>query len=396
MIEASRFHARPPCLRLVILSNVYDDSYIRARGELIPPCLSSPKRRDLFACLQNAAGVPVILLSSPPKALLRRAPRWLPRQAAMFAGFPQSFCGNLDAPKLRIPFSWFSYAFHVLRYVRRGDVLVIDNFELIYVLAAWLCRWVYGSPVLLDYEDGKHLTDRGWTRLLSAPAEWLGKPLTRGAILAHPSLGARLPSHVPTILVPGFYLPARHIKTSRKAGTPLRFIYAGSLDGPRGLELLIQTLPLLPPQGWRLDITGSGPLEPTIRQFASDPRFVEKLKFHGVLDSQDFSLLMADADIGLNLQRSGNPISGVTFPSKLFSYLSAGLQVLSTEASDVKPILGNACLYLSTETPEALAEQMTGLINTKEEPRDFSALEQFSLSATAQRLRSFLQKTTLF
>ena len=381
--------------RFVILSNVYDENYQVARDEEIPPCLSSPKRRDLFVCLHQAAGVPVVVLSSPPKALGRRAPRWLSRIATNFAGFPQYFCCNLDAPKLRIPFSWFSYAFHVLGHVRRGDVLVLDNFELIYVLAAWFCRVAHGSPVLLDYEDGKHLTDQGWTRLLSIPAEWLGKPLIRGAILAHPSLGARLPPHLPKVLVPGFYVPAENNKPPRKPGSPTRFHYAGSLDSPRGLELLLQTIPRLPPQNWRLDVTGAGPLEPMGRQMAKDPRFTEKIVFHGVLDSKDFSPLLAGAEIGLNLQRSGNPVSGVTFPSKLFSYLSAGLQVISTEASDVKSILGNACLYLSAETPETLAKQMASFILAKAEPRGVSEIQQFSIPATAQRIRSFLEKTAL-
>ena len=378
--------------RFVILSNVYDENYQEARDEEIPPCLSSPKRRDLFVCLHQAAGVPVVVLSSPPKALGRRAPRWLSRIATNFAGFPQYFCCNLDAPKLRIPFSWFSYAFHVLGHVRRGDVLVLDNFELIYVLAAWFCRLAHGSPVLLDYEDGKHLTDQGWTRLLSIPAEWLGKPLIRGAILAHPSLGARLRPHLPKVLVPGFYVPAENNKPPRKPGSPTRFLYAGSLDAPRGVDLLLDAIPLLPETGWRLDITGSGPLESSVRLIATHPNYSRKVVFHSVLDAKAHVCLLAESNVGLNLQRSSNPISHVTFPSKLFSYLSAGLLVISSRASEVEAILKKACLYLPQETPEALANLMTRQIPLEPSQSHFAELDQFSIPSTALRLRAFFKE----
>ena len=382
--------------RILFLSNVYDASYVSIRGEEIPPCLSSPKRRDLFACIHEATGAPLVILSSPPKALSRRYPRWLPPLSTTFANFPQLFCGNLDAPKIRIPFSWFSYALHVVRHVRRGDVLVLDNFELIYVMAAWLCRLLYGSNILLDYEDGKHLTDRGWPRLFSGPAEFFGKPLIQGAILAHPSLGERLNPKIPKVLVPGFYIPLRQKNRAPKPGADTRFIYAGSLDDPRGIHLLLKTIPLLPDSGWRLDITGSGPLERNVRQFTENPKFAKKVVFHSVLDAQAHSQLLSETDVGINLQISDNAVSQVTFPSKLFSYLSADLRVISTEASSVKPVLGNACLYLSAETPEALLELMTQIIQDKVRQTDSSRLESFSIPATSQRLSVFFKESVPF
>lgn len=379
--------------RLILLSNVYDLNYVNLRGETVPSCLSSPKRRDLFQSLHLATNRDLLILSSPPKSLTRRSPKWLPAACTSFAGFPQLFCSNLDAPKFRIPFSWFFYALHALRHVRRGDVLMIDNFELIYVIAAWLCYLVYGSSVLLDYEDGKHLTDHGWSRCLSAPAEFFGKPLIQGAILAHPSLGERLSPKIPKILVPGFYIPPQNKQTPISTGLDTRFVYAGSLDAPRGVDLLLDTIPLLPETGWRLDITGSGPLESRVRLIASHPSFKRRVVFHSVLDAEAHSCLLAESHVGLNLQRSSNPISQVTFPSKLFSYLSAGLLVISSRASEVEAILKKACLYLSQETPEDLADLMICQISLEPRQLHFAELDQFSIPSTALRLRSFLKES---
>jgi glycosyltransferase involved in cell wall biosynthesis len=378
--------------RLILLSNVYDQNYGALRGEAIPPCLSSPKRRDLFQSLRSATGRDLLILSSPPKSLTRRSPKWLPAVSTSFAGFSQLFCRNLDAPKIRIPLSWLFYALHVLRHSRSGDVLILDNFELIYVIAAWLCRVVHGNQTLLDFEDGKHLTDHGWTRFLSGPAELFGKPLIQGAILAHPSLSERLSPSIPKILVPGFYIPPQNKQTPISTTVDTRFVYAGSLDAARGVDLLLDTIPLLPESGWRLDITGSGPLESRVRLIATHPNFSRKVVFHSVLDAKAHSCLLAESHVGLNLQRSDNPISQVTFPSKLFSYLSAGLLVISSRASEVEAVLKKACLYLTQETPEALADLMTRQIPPEARQSHFAELDQFSIPSTALRLRAFFKE----
>ena len=378
--------------RLILLSNVYDQNYGALRGEAIPPCLSSPKRRDLFQSLHSATGRDLLILSSPPKSLTRRSPKWLPPVSTSFAGFSQLFCRNLDAPKIRIPCSWLFYALHVVRHTSSGDVLILDNFEFIYVLAAWLCRILHGNRILLDFEDGKHLTDHGWTRFLSGPAEFFGKPLIQGAILAHPSLSERLSPRIPKILVPGFYIPPQNKQTPISTGVDTRFVYAGSLDVPRGVDLLLDAISLLPEKGWRLDITGSGPLESRVRLIATHPNYSRKVVFHSVLDAKAHSCLLAKSHVGLNLQRSSNPISQVTFPSKLFSYLSAGLLVISSRASEVEAILGKACLYLTQETPEALAALMGSLIPNKDKRDALPVLERFTISSTSSRLRSFLQE----
>src|SRR5215213_8729444 len=102
--------------RIVCLSNVFDQQYHDLRGEAITRCLSAPKRRDFFRCLELATQLPVLVLSSPPKAAIRRKPRWLSACGTRFSDHPQQFCGLWDAPKIRIPLAWMAYALHVLRW----------------------------------------------------------------------------------------------------------------------------------------------------------------------------------------------------------------------------------------------------------------------------------------
>jgi len=331
--------------RLIILSNVYDSHYLAVRREEVPPCLSSPKHRDLFRCIQQATGAEVLILSSPPRASLRRKPRWLPPLTTKFSEFTQLFCGNFDGPKIRIPLSCFFYAIHVARHLKRGDVIIMHNYYLNYVLPSWFCFLRWKTPIFLDYEDGRHLINKGLSWILCRLAELMGKPLVLGAFLAHPALGKRLSKKTPRIVIPGFYVPKASATKKTDPRSGIRFIYSGTLDATRGVDLLLGAIPFLPPQGWRLDISGSGTLENKIIRIATDPLYSGKVIFHSVLDAASHERLLAEAHIGLNPQRNSDPISAVTFPSKLFSYLSAGLIIISSEASAVKQTLGNICLY---------------------------------------------------
>ena len=383
----------PP--RIVCLSNVIEQSYHELRGERITPSLSWGKRRDLFKCLEVASGKEVVVLSSPPKALERRGGRWLPPVETRFSSHRQLVCANWDALKVRVPLAWFFYARHVLSHTRSGDLVVMDNYELLYVIAAWLVRLFRRVTFVLDYEDGKHITDQGFPRLLSTMAESAGKPLMRGALLAHPALGKRLPAATPKALVPGFIVP-RPASGAGPADKVVRFLYSGSLDEPRGVDLLLAALPHLPERGWHLDITGSGPLAEQVARVAGEARWVGKVVFHHSLPAEAYNRLVAGCQVGLNCQSSSDPVSGVTFPSKVFGYLSAGLLVISSRASGVEQICGKSCLYFGEETPEGLARAMT------ETAGDFAAARQradvgevsrlYSLEGTVPRLKRFLEE----
>jgi glycosyltransferase involved in cell wall biosynthesis len=377
--------------KVVCLSNVYEQAYHDSRGEKIERCLSWAKRRDLFHCLEMATGRRVIVLSSPPKAIERRRPRWLPEVETKFSIHRQLFCANWDAPKLRIPLSWIFYAQHVLRHTQSGDLVVIDNYEFIYVVAAWLVRIFRRVTFVLDYEDGKHLIDRSWYGVLSRLAERAGRSLIRGAILAHASLGERLPPSVAKELVPGF-ITARHPEAPI-VGDKVRFLYGGSLDSTRGVDLLLEALAYLPDQGWRLDIAGTGQLTDQVSQFVQSTKWEGKVFFHHAPPTGEYNQLLQACHIGLNCQRESDPISRVTFPSKVFSYLSAGLLVLSTKASAIERICGNACFYYETETPQALAGAMKELICNLSAIRErldlTEVLRRYSIEGTAERLKHF-------
>jgi len=96
--------------------------------------------------------------------------------------------------------------------------------------------------------------------------------------------------------------------------------------------------------------------------------------------------------VGLNPQRMNDPISAVTFPSKIFSYLSAELLIISSEACGVRDILGNMCIYYQKDDPVSLATAMIQVIRHLPEFPNRDQRHQFSVESTTDRLRSFFQQ----
>ncbi|MGD0351475.1 MAG: glycosyltransferase [Verrucomicrobiota bacterium] len=379
--------------RIICLSNVFDQHYHDVRGEKVDRGLGA-KRRVLFQCLERASGRELIVLSVPPKAVERRTGKWLPPTETKFDNHRQLFCCNWDVPKWRIPLSWFFYARQALRHVRSGDLVLIDNYEFVYIVAARLLQIFRRVTFVLDYEDGKHLIDRSWARGLSWLAETCGRGLVRGALLANPELGKRLPASAPTEVVPGF-VPEELPPWTPTAGGEVRFLYTGGLDPTRGVDLLLEALEQLPERGWHLDITGYGPLTEPVARFAQETRWRGRVAYRHALPTEAYDRLLSQCHVGLNCQRISDPISGVTFPSKVFTYLTAGLMIISTKASGVETVCGNACLYYEEETPQSLAAVM------KEVIEHFSAIRQkldrspicsrYSPEATTVRLQHWLK-----
>ncbi|MEO7297995.1 MAG: glycosyltransferase [Verrucomicrobiota bacterium] len=382
--------------KLVCLSNVFDQNYHDSRAEEIDRCLSSAKRRDLFQCLEKASGKELVVLSSPPKAKFRREGKWLRPITTRFSTHRQLFCPNWDAPKLRIPLSWFFYVRHTLRHTRSGDLVLFDNYEFIYVVAALFLKLLRRVRFILDYEDGKHLIDTSWRRWLSATAEFFGKRLLSAALLAHPALGQRLLNKTPRLLVPGFISKSDSI-APKQSSNELNLLYSGTLDRTRGVDLLLEALPLLPANGWHLHVSGTGGLENPVAMAQKERP--EKITFHGSLSNAAYAELLTKCHVGLNCQRVSDPISSVTFPSKIFSYFSARLLVISSRASDVPAICGDACQYFESETPSDLAQAITRVLKNystlAQKDLTQSTIQDYTMDGTIMRMRHWLKAASL-
>jgi glycosyltransferase involved in cell wall biosynthesis len=199
---------------------------------------------------------------------------------------------------------------------------------------------------------------------------------------------------MPRELAPGF-LPDELPSGPGIPDGEVRFFYAGALARSHGIDLLLEALEHLPEKGWHLIIAGQGSLEEQVIRRTQDPCWRGRVEHRPTMPPDVFERLLGANHVGLNCQRASELISSVTFPSKVFTYLSTGLLVISSRAGCVEQICGNACFYYEEETPQSLAAAM------KEVIEHFSAIRQklnlsavhkrYSFEATAARVRRMLQ-----
>jgi glycosyltransferase involved in cell wall biosynthesis len=172
-------------------------------------------------------------------------------------------------------------------------------------------------------------------------------------------------------------------------------MYGGALDHAHGVDLLLETLNHLPDQGWRLLIAGQGPLAEQVIRLTQDPRWRGRVEHQYPPSPEVFNRWLAEAHVGLNCQRTSDPLSSVTFPSKVFTYLSVGLPVISSKAGGMEQVCGNACFYYDEETPQALAAAMKEVVENyaavRRKLNPSIVCKNYSFEATTVRLKRLLK-----
>lgn len=103
-------------------------------------------------------------------------------------------------------------------------------------------------------------------------------------------------------------------------------LYQGVLNEGRGLEAMIQTMPLLP-KGV-LWLAGEGDLSDKLRQLATDLKVTNRVKFLGYLQPEALKSVTLQATIGLNLLENKGLSYYYSLANKTFDYMYAGIPAI--------------------------------------------------------------------
>lgn len=185
----------------------------------------------------------------------------------------------------------------------------------------------------------------------------LGANPTRITVVSNTPWPSRIPEELPV---------------REDAEGPLRLVYLGLLEKPRGLDTAMHGLALLREQGTliQLDVIGGGRDASLLRSMAVRLRFSDaQIKFHGVIPYEKSLEVVKAADIGLIPHRAVESWN-TTIPNKLFDYMSVGLPVLT---SDAKP------------AARIVREVHCGVVFRSDDVRDFARATQTLLDPVSRR-----------
>ncbi len=130
-------------------------------------------------------------------------------------------------------------------------------------------------------------------------------------------------------------------------------LYAGTLDETRGIDLLLRAFQLLEGSGYRLVVTGRGPLESQVIEASHRDSRIQYLGF--LTSYEDVLKLYGSASVVVSLYMPTVESTKYLFPSKLLECLMSGRPVIASPSPGVREEYGGLVLMLEDETPAALA-----------------------------------------
>ncbi|MEQ9570120.1 MAG: glycosyltransferase family 4 protein [Longimicrobiales bacterium] len=182
----------------------------------------------------------------------------------------------------------------------------VRNPAIVEAVERWVLRKIDHAVVVVE-ESGERLRE-------------LGLPADKITVVVN----TPWPSRIPEIVEP-----------SSTGDAPLRLVYLGLLEAPRGVATVLDAVARLRENHVvvSLDIVGGGRGADDLQRLAQDLELSNHVRFHGVLPYEDALAVVKSADVGL-VPHHALESWNTTIPNKLFDYMSNGLAVVT---SDAKP-----------------------------------------------------------
>jgi glycosyltransferase involved in cell wall biosynthesis len=144
--------------------------------------------------------------------------------------------------------------------------------------------------------------------------------------------------------------------------------YIGAIDPFRGLDTLVEALPLLRQRIPKvtLAILGKGEGRAEVERHARRVGVADRVKFLGFRPLEQLPAFIKRADVSV-IPHHRNEHIDTTLPNKLFDAMALGTPVLATDATPLRRIIeaeGCGLVYKSGD-PESLAEKVSVLAESK-------------------------------
>lgn len=167
-----------------------------------------------------------------------------------------------------------------------------------------------------------------------------------------------------SIVLYGEYRMADNLYVNKREKDVIKLVYAGTIDEFKGGALkAVKAMEFLP-DNYKLTIMGFGSskdknkLEEEIKRINKDCLKI-KCKFIGIKTGKKYDEILFNCNIGLNSQNTGEYMNSA-FPSKILSYLSHDLIVVSTNVTSiVNSKLAPLIYFTNDDSPEELAKTIS-------------------------------------
>lgn len=294
------------------------------------------------------------------------SPSWTTTEAGFFRGGKIPLNGHINAllfstfgskikmlKRLKYVWAYFRLFIFLIFHVERNETVLVYHSQYL----SWPVRTakkIRRFRMILEVEEiyadvpgTKKRLDKAETKLIDcADAYLFSTELLRERVSR---------SAANTVLYGSYIIPSQHAE--HKADGKIHLLYAGIIDSHKlGAFRAVEATKYLTGL-YILHIIGFGETEKLcVRIDLLNKTNACKIVFDGLKTGDEYIAYCQNCDIGLSTQSMVGKYQNTSFPSKILSYLSMGLHVVSCEAECVrKSAIGNLVSYYKEDSPESIA-----------------------------------------
>jgi len=151
-------------------------------------------------------------------------------------------------------------------------------------------------------------------------------------------------------------------------------LYQGALNVGRGLEWIIEAMPLV--ESTVLVIIGDGDIAKDLQKRVNNLNLNEKVFFLGRIAGSELHKYTSSADLGLCLLENRGLNYYYSLPNRIFDYLHAGVPVLATNFPEISNIVKthHTGILIDRYEPEYLAEILNDFFSNEFDTNHFAKI----------------------
>ena len=169
-------------------------------------------------------------------------------------------------------------------------------------------------------------------------------------------------------------------------------LYQGAVNVGRGIELMIDTMPLL--DEFIFIVIGDGDILRQLKAKVSHLSLHNKVKFLGKKTPKELKELTPNATIGMSLEEDLGLNYRYSLPNKIFDYLHANVPVVVAELPEMKTIIEKYSIgeVLHKRSPEVLAKTILNMTKKNYTNELTLAKEELNWAREKKKLTSIFIK----
>lgn len=254
--------------------------------------------------------------------------------------------------------------FWLCRNVGKKETIIVYH-SLWNVVPILLAKFFKGFKFILELEE--IYSDITHTGLISKKLERQVIVQAKSYILATRSMSKKLDENKDYILLYGTYKMQPNI-APYLPNKIIKVVYAGIIDQSKAGAFNAVDAAMYLSEDYQLNIIGFGDVNSLLRVIEKNETTSCQVKFDGAKSGDELIGYLQSCQIGLSTQTTDGIYNETSFPSKIFSYLCAGINVVSSDIAVVKESpVGDLLNYYKNDTPQSIAE---AIIRAVIQPRE--------------------------